>query len=297
QGKAKSAGAFYQSALAVAARMSFAPPELQPAISRAQQKTAEYAQRFEAFLRDALSAAAATADKSANGAFGRSLDLMFGKRQIYGQQPQKYFFPELPNIQFYNRNRFDWVEKIEAYTDRIANELATLIEQGSGFEPYVQQNADRPRADHQSMVDNPDWSAFFLWKDGARVEENAKRCPATMEALSLAPAPSIPGNSPTALFSMLRPGAGIPPHHGLINTRLICHLPLIVPGDCALRVGDDTRAWKRGEMLIFDDTIEHEAWNNSADARIVLLFDIEQPAMTPEEHQAVEKLFAAIEAY
>ena len=99
------------------------------------------------------------------------------------------------------------------------------------------------------------------------------------------------------IFSLLRPGAHIPPHHGLVNTRLICHLPLIVPEKCTFRVGNDVRDWRRGKAWLFDDTIEHEAWNRSAETRVILLFDVWRPELSQEERALVVSLFEAIDAY
>jgi len=107
----------------------------------------------------------------------------------------------------------------------------------------------------------------------------------------------IKGRTPTALFSLLRPGAHIPPHHGFLNTRLICHLPLIVPPECALRVGNETRAWREGELVIFDDTMEHEAWNRSAEVRVVLLFDIWRPELTDAERSLVAAMLESIDGF
>jgi aspartyl/asparaginyl beta-hydroxylase (cupin superfamily) len=100
-----------------------------------------------------------------------------------------------------------------------------------------------------------------------------------------------------ALWSLLKPGTHIQPHHGLLNTRLICHLPLIVADNCALRVGAETRAWAPGEMLIFDDSIEHEAWNRGNDTRVILLFEVWRPEIHAEERIALTRLFEAIDQF
>ena len=100
-----------------------------------------------------------------------------------------------------------------------------------------------------------------------------------------------------ALFSILRPHTHIPPHHGMLNTRLICHLPLIVPDGCRLRVGNHTRPVVAGEVLIFDDSIEHEAWNDSDEVRVILLFEIWRPELTPAERAALTRLFEAVSLY
>ena len=100
-----------------------------------------------------------------------------------------------------------------------------------------------------------------------------------------------------ALFSVLRPGTRIPPHHGMINTRLICHLPLVVPPGCGLRVGNETRMVEAGRMMIFDDSIEHEAWNESDSTRAILLFEIWRPELDEAERRALTALYEAIGLY
>src|SRR3954465_4336642 len=106
-------------------------------------------------------------------------------------------------------------------------------------------------------------------------------------ALSKGPMSRIGSRTPSVLFSLLKPGAHIPPHHGMLNSRLICHLPLIVPPGCWLRVGNDTRQWEKGKLLIFDDSIEHEALNPTPDLRVILLFDIWRPELSEAERHGV----------
>jgi aspartyl/asparaginyl beta-hydroxylase (cupin superfamily) len=119
-----------------------------------------------------------------------------------------------------------------------------------------------------------------------------------MAALEQVPAPYVAGQTPCALFSKLAPGASIPPHHGVFTTRLICHLPLIVPENCgALRVGNYQREWREGEAFVFDDSVEHEAWNHSAQPRVVLLFDVWRPELTEEERHWVSQMLLAVDAY
>jgi aspartyl/asparaginyl beta-hydroxylase (cupin superfamily) len=101
---------------------------------------------------------------------------------------------------------------------------------------------------------------------------------------------------PSILFSVLRPGAHIPAHNGFVNTRLICHLPLVVPPGCAFRVGNETREWVEGKAWLFDDTIEHEAWNRSGETRVVLLFEVWRPELGEEERRLVAAMFEAIDA-
>jgi aspartate beta-hydroxylase len=107
----------------------------------------------------------------------------------------------------------------------------------------------------------------------------------------------VKNRSPSVLFSLLRPGARIPPHTGLVNTRLICHLPLLVPPACGFRVGNDIRAPVEGKAWVFDDTIEHEAWNDSGRTRVILLFETWRPELSDEERALVSTMFSAIDEY
>jgi aspartyl/asparaginyl beta-hydroxylase (cupin superfamily) len=118
-----------------------------------------------------------------------------------------------------------------------------------------------------------------------------------MRALERVPLARVPNRSPSILFSLMQPRAHIPPHNGLVNTRLICHLPLIVPGQCRFRVGNEIREWQQGHCWLFDDTIEHEAWNGSDETRVILLFDVWRPELSHEERQLVQHLFESIDAY
>jgi aspartyl/asparaginyl beta-hydroxylase (cupin superfamily) len=151
--------------------------------------------------------------------------------------------------------------------------------------------------DGLKLANNPDWSACFLWKNGEPVPENADACPKTLAALERAPLTRIPGRAPSILFSLLRPGVRIAPHTGFINARLICHLPLIVPPRCGFRVGNDVREWVKGKAWVFDDTIEHEAWNLSDETRVVLIFDVWRPELTDEERGLVAALIEAVDTY
>jgi aspartate beta-hydroxylase len=85
----------------------------------------------------------------------------------------------------------------------------------------------------------------------------------------------------------LAPGTHILPHHGVTNARVVTHLPLIVPDDCALRVGGEEHAWQEGRCVTFDDTFEHEAWNRSGQTRVVLILDSWSPYLTPVECAAI----------
>jgi aspartyl/asparaginyl beta-hydroxylase (cupin superfamily) len=172
-----------------------------------------------------------------------------------------------------------------------------VLRDPAAFSPYITLDANSPYSGFAGMANKPDWSSFYLYKDGMRVAENVARCPKTLEALERVPLCVMPGRGPSALFSWLLPGARIPPHCGIMNTTLICHLPLIVPGNCGFRVGAETREWRFGQGWAFDDTFEHEAWNRSRELRVILIFDIWRPDITVEERELICAMWSAVDGY
>lgn len=293
---ARAAASFYLAAVRLAPPAGQVASDLAPDLRRAQRMYEGYAAEYSSHLRERLAASGFDESRS-SPRFAEALDILSGKRRIYVQEPRYFYFPGLPQVQFYNRAGFPWLDAVEQATDAIRAELVAVMKDASAFAPYVQGELNRPRKYQDGMLNNPDWSAFYLWKNGEAVTENAARCPRTLRALEALPLARVPSRSPSILFSLLRPGAHIPLHNGLINTRLICHLPLIVPGRCRFRVGNETREWTEGRAWLFDDTIEHEAWNDSQGTRVILLFDVWHPELTGEERQLLAALFEAIDAY
>ncbi len=296
EGDERAASSFYLAAIKAAPPADQLPLELRQELGRAQAMCERYAAKFESFLHDRLRTQD-LAEEPFAARFLRSLDILSGKKKVYYQQPRYYFFPELPQVQFYDRNAFPWLDKVEAATGEIRAELIEVLKDPSKFKPYVQGEPRRPHNEQEGMLNNPAWSAFYLWQEGHVVAENAARCPATMSALADAPLSRVKNRSPSVLFSLLRPGARIPPHTGFVNTRLICHLPLIVPRDCGFRVGNETRTPVEGKAWVFDDTMEHEAWNRSDQIRAILLFEVWRPELTQEERSLVSAMFEAIDAH
>ena len=296
RGDGRSASSHYGLALRSAPKDQPLPPDLQRELGRAQEMCARYAKEFEAHLLARMAASGYDAGASSRR-FSRSVDMVLGRKKPYVQQPLFYYFPELPQIQFYEREQFPWLAELERATPQIREELLEVLQDPGAFVPYVQGDPNRPRTGQAGLLNNPNWSAFYLWKNGEIVAENAARCPNTMRALQAVPLNQVPKRSPSVIFSLLRPRIRIPPHHGFVNTRLICHLPLIVPPGCGFRVGNDVREWVEGKAWLFDDTIEHEAWNDSDQTRVILLLDIWRPELTAEERQLVTSLFTGIDAY
>lgn len=220
-----------------------------------------------------------------------------GGRQIYVNQCAGVYYPFLPADEFFDRRHFPWMAALEAQTAAIRGELeALLADPGDALRPYVRMEAGTPASIWSGLDQRLDWSACFLWEYGEPNDAVLDRCPATAAALAAVPGAHIPGRSPNAFFSLLKPGTRIPPHTGVTNTRAIIHLPLIVPDSCAFRVGGESRSWRAGEAFAFDDTIEHEAWNDSEDLRALLIFDVWNPHLTPAEQDLIIRYFAAADA-
>lgn len=291
-GDDRAANSFFQAALNQAATIKSVPAALHPMLQRAQEFTGRLRAKFE----DHLMAQLSQSGLSSGGRVGTAVDMLLGRKQLYLQQPSSFYFPGLPQRQFYERDEFPWLAEVEALVPQMQDELKTVLSDGADFAPYVEATPDRPRPSNP-LINDPKWGAFYFWRNGVVVSENAARCPVTMRALELAPMPCIDKRSPIALWSLLKAGTHIQPHHGLLNTRLICHIPLIVPENCAIRVGNETRTWCAGEALIFDDSFEHEAWNRSDETRVILLFEIWRPEISIEERVALTAIFETINDY
>lgn len=211
------------------------------------------------------------------------------------QKPTFFYFPGIPTHTYYPRERFAWYEELESLTDEIRGELRGVLQEADGVEPFL-GNAPGERPDLLKAwgAGEAVWDAYFFHRHGARYDEHCARCPRTAAALEALPLDFIRAHSPETLFSVLRPGTHILPHRGVTNTRLTTHLPLIVPPDCAIRVGGEIHAWQEGRCVTFDDTVEHEAWNKSSQTRVILLFDSWNPDLTEIERLAVTDLVETI---
>jgi aspartyl/asparaginyl beta-hydroxylase (cupin superfamily) len=296
RGDARAATSFYQAALKQAQGQESIDPQLVHQLQRGQ----EFIRKAISTFQDALERA--VEENRPDDAIGamrvdHALGMLKGDRQVYLQEPSVLYYPYLAQRQYFEREEFEWVPALESATADIREELKALVDEGADFRPYVENDPDRPAGDFGGLNDNPDWSALYLWRDGSIVEKNARRCPRTMAALEKVPLSAIGGRTPAVLFSRLEPGAHIPPHNGMLNCRLICHLPLIVPKGCWLRVGNEKREWVEGKLLMFDDSFEHEAMNPTGELRIILLFDVWRPELGAGERAAISAIFDAIDRF
>lgn len=226
------------------------------------------------------------------------MDLLTGRRINYRQEPVGFFYPGLPAIEYWERDEFPWLEAFEARTGAVQAELHQVLDRpATRLTPYIDYPDNAPLDQWEALNRSDRWSAFHLIEFGRRVEANCQHCPDTLEALAGIPQPHNVNRSPSAMYSVLEPHTHIPPHTGISNTRLVCHLPLIVPSGCHFRVGNEVRPWQEGEAWVFDDTIDHEAWNDSDERRVILLCDVWNPRIPEDERIMISKVMATMDAF
>ena len=165
---------------------------------------------------------------------------------------------------FFDTDQFEWIPEIEAAYPEMLKELEALSE--DDFKSWPERR-----------YYNFGWKAFGLYAWGVRLDKNCKKCPITTKTLEKIPRLFNAG------FSFMRPGTHIKPHHGFPEGVLRYHIGMIIPGKCGIRVGEAVRGWEAGKSFVFDDTMNHEAWNHSDKRRIILLVDFKA------EHLCVHK--------
>jgi aspartate beta-hydroxylase len=274
------------------------PSTLQPAVDRARQVVEETTDALAAFLEDRSAPARARMDRTAGARFDEGLQIYAGRTRNYPSEGILLTYPRLPAIPFFDREMFPWFPELEAATDMIRGELeGVLATMDADFAPYINVPPGAPVNQWEELNQSRLWSSLFLWKDGERQQEPCRRCPGTAALLDRLPLARQPGFAPTVIFSALEAHTRIPPHTGSTNARLLVHLPLILPGPARFRVGNETRSWRMGEAWAFDDSIDHEAWNDADALRVIMILDIWNPLLTEDEREAVTALMNARNAF
>jgi hypothetical protein len=278
-------------AVASAPEAEAIPPAYAAALEHARHRADKYQTSVEDRLRRALPA---DLPGSARARLGRLISNTARRTRHFHQEPTHFHFPGLPEIEFHDPASFSGLDALAAKADMIRGEFEALMAaEAAEMVPYIQYPDQVPLRQWKELNKNPKWTAIHLLQNGNPVEANARHCPRTLDLLRAVPQPRVAGASPNAIFSLLAPKTRIPPHTGVANTRLVAHLPLIVPPGCGFRVGATVREWIPGEIMVFDDTIEHEAWNDSDELRVVLIFDLWPPAIAREEREALAHILPA----
>lgn len=209
------------------------------------------------------------------------------------QRPTFFYIPGLPASAYFDRRLFAWLPDYEAHYRAIRQELESLPETHARRE-RVFHSGELEAANLRGSAVAPSWDGYYFYRYGERRADNCAACPITAAALDALPLIRIREHGPEVLFSVFTAGTHLLPHRGVTNARAVSHLPLIVPADCALRVGGETHEWREGRVVVFDDTYEHEAWNRSEGVRVVLIADLWNPHLTEAERAAVADCISAI---
>lgn len=298
QGQLKQAARIYRPAVELAPPESTVDPATAQALRHARNVIAQHIEDLASFVEREIGSARESGGSAQARRINTFVDLAVGRKRNFRQEPSDFFYPGLPAIEFYERGDFPWLADLEGQTGAIREELLQILRDDfRDFVPYVAYPDSVPLDQWAELNHSTRWGALHLYLYGERVEKNCSRCPRTMEILAALPQPSVPQRSPAAMFSALQPKTRIPPHTGVANTRLVVHLPLVVPPGCGFRVGNETRQWHEGQAWVFDDTIEHEAWNDSEQPRVIFICDVWNPRLSQYERELIGGVTAAIDRF
>ncbi|MCH9673396.1 MAG: aspartyl/asparaginyl beta-hydroxylase domain-containing protein [Gammaproteobacteria bacterium] len=209
------------------------------------------------------------------------------------QRPGLLGFANLRANAWFEDAEFPWAAPVKDQWQAIWGEYEHVRRSGAeDFRPYLAGGSGQSVAGSSlgALAGSNDWSAYHLYRNGHRHEHECRQCPVTIGAVEQV-LPRVRNQMPEVFFSRLVPNGHIVPHYGLMNVRLTVHLGLDIPSDSGLRVGDETRSWEPGGLLIFDDSFEHEAWNRGDRDRVVLIFEAWHPDLTAAEIAGIERVF------
>lgn len=290
----KAAVDVYRNALKIAPPRAHCPPGVMTQMDYAARMVDQHARALGDFMRQRLAGLRTDVDEAALDRFDEGLEIYAGLLQPPKQQPLLLNYPRLPVIPFYDRSLFPWLSRLEEATTVIQEELSGLLETAhDDFAPYIAYPKGAPVNQWAELNHSRKWSSLFLWKNGQRQDAVCERCPRTAALLESLPMADQDGFAPTAMFSALEPHTHIPAHTGSSNVRLLVHLPIILPGPARFRVGNTVKPWEMGRAWVFDDTIEHEAWNDADDLRVILIFDVWNPYLDDKEKRLITEMMKA----
>jgi aspartyl/asparaginyl beta-hydroxylase (cupin superfamily) len=295
---AASAVVSYRNALKVAPPSQHWPPHLREQLEHASRLVDAETRAYQDYLLQTLDGLIRQTQPTDRPRWREALSIMAGASRPYLSDANQLYVPRLPAIPFFTREHFPWIEALEANTDLIRQELEVALEGAKGaFTPYITYAPGQPVNQWGELNHSDRWSTLDLWKSGSPIAGNQQLCPGTTRALAEVDLAQIEGLCPNVMFSALAPRTRIPPHHGETNARVIAHLPLVVPENCEYRVGFDRIQWRPGEVIVFDDTLEHEAYNGSDSLRTVLIFDVWNPLLSEDDRAVVLAMAAAARSY
>ena len=297
-GKRRQAARVFRDVLKIMPNTDQSAPGVRKAAEHARAVVEENRQSLEHHLDGVLADLRRRHSGARLGRFEETVQVLTGAKRRYAPDPVMLHFAQLPPLQFYDRELFPWLPDLEAQTEVIRSECeAVLAAERDQFDPYIQYPPGAPVNQWKELNYSPRWTTYLLWQHGRSVDAHCERCPRTAEIVESLPLARTPGLAPNVLFSALEARTTIPPHTGDTNVRLIVHLPLILPPGCTFRVGNDVREWEYGRAWVFDDSVEHEARNDSDQLRVQLMFDVWNPYLTEAERELVNGLLVGLQGY
>jgi aspartate beta-hydroxylase len=288
-GETGRAAEVFRAAVHFADEMPDLPPPVAAGIERARAYLADHRRQIEQKMTTLNQLDPGRRDRAI-----RFLDNTLDRRPAYHQEPTHYRYPGLADIEYFDHAYPDLRDRLRQALPDIRAEFELLhAHHAERLTPYINFQSGQPMGQWAPLNRSPRWNTFHLIRYGEPDPVNAALCPRTFEAMAGDWQPDVSGITPNLMFSLLAPRTRIPPHHGVANFRAVLHMPVIVPEGCQFRVGADTRTWVEGEPWIFDDTIEHEAWNDSDDLRVVLIGDLWRPELDPLDRAIVRDYIEA----
>jgi len=298
-GQKTQAAAIWRNALKVAPSADRLPSPLAQLHARARTRIDEENSKLRDYLIARVDSVRSQYGASELKRFNESIEIFSGLARAYAPEPTMLHFPALPPVSFFEREQFPWFDRLEAASVSIIEELKSVLASpaASAFAPYVVYPPGAPVNQWGELNHSRRWSSYFFFNNGSKQSAACQSAPKTAALLEELPLLDVATFGPTAMFSALAPRTRIPPHTGSTNVRAIVHLPLILPGPAWFRVGNDSREWRMGEAWAFDDTIEHEAMNESDETRVILICDTWNPYLSGPERALVAALLQAKDRY
>ncbi|XP_073440036.1 aspartyl/asparaginyl beta-hydroxylase isoform X2 [Dendrobates tinctorius] len=171
----------------------------------------------------------------------------------------------------------DLVRALEANWKVIRDEGLAVMDESKGL--FLPED--------ENLREKGDWSQYTLWQQGRKNEKSCKAAPKTCALLERFPE-STGCRRGQIKYSVMHPGTHVWPHTGPTNCRLRMHLGLVIPRQsCKIRCANDTRSWEEGKVLIFDDSFEHEVWQDANSYRLIFIVDVWHPELSQHQRRTL----------
>ena len=294
-GDAGAACDVYSRALENAAPEQRWPAQYRSQLSHARAFVAGYTRALHEFLDREISRAAPEDTDTRTGRWREAASIRAGRSLPFESRPRQLHVPRLPAIPFLDPAQFVFLGELAANTRAIRDEAMAMSDRHNELlEPVIALAPGEPVAQWQPLNHSTRWTALHLWRDGFEVGESQSLCPKTQRTVGALPLCDIPAMSPNVFIFVLAPATQVPPHHGETNARVTVYLPLVAIDDARLRVGYEERRLEEGEILVFDDTVEHEITNSGSRDCVVLVFDVVHPLLDAPDREMVNALQRAV---